>query len=84
MLETQHLQDNIFHQEYQDRSSGHFSYITQVPGTTKSVYKNYSHGQKPKIRIFERPPPSNRPEIVHHTFRHSRLIVPRFQEDPAF
>ena len=60
------------------------SYITQMTGTTKFLYKNCSHSQKHKIQIFERPPPSNSPEIVLHTFRHSTLTVPQFQEDPGF
>jgi hypothetical protein len=59
----------------------YYSYITQMTGTTKFLYKNCSHGQKRKIRIFERPLPSNSPEIVHQTFRHSTLIV---REDPSF
>ena len=61
-----------------------FSYITQMTGTTKFLYKNCSHSQKRKIRIIERPSPSNSPEIVLHAFRHSTLIVPWFQEDLGF
>jgi hypothetical protein len=44
--------------------------------STKFLYNNSSHGQKHKIQIFERPSPSNSPEIVLHTLRHSTLIVP--------
>ena len=56
----------------------------QMTGPTKFLYKNCSHGQKHKIRIFERPLPSNSPEIVLHTFSHSTLIAPWFQEDLRF
>ena len=59
----------------------YLSYITQMTSTTNFAFKEYSHDQKRKIQIFERPPPSNSPEIVHHTFRHNTLIV---CEDPSF
>ena len=72
------------HNNCQKRSSNvhlYLSYITQMTSTTNFAFKDCSHDQKCKIQIFERPPPSNSPEIVHHTFRHSTLIV---REDPSF